>query len=1340
MPSLLGGQELDLQVHLAALEYSLANAIVIRDREDIQSTRHWSEHLEPFDHQIRNLITFCRRAPVALIADDVGLGKTISAGLILSELMTRRKVSRTLIVCPSILMQQWQSELKQKFGIGSVFESGRNLLQHLRGDSPVVITTYHTARDRIAEIGEAGFDMAILDEAHKLKSLYGQRKPAKMARVMKQALSESLFSFVLMLTATPIQNTPWDLYSLIDLLTSAKAHRNPLGSPQEFEAKYLEKPPSKGPPRLRPSQVEQFRHIIAQYVVRSSRTTTQLPFPSREVEQLSAGSQRGRIEAEELLAQVVDGLSPLQQSSVSEAMMSSHAAFLQQVQNMLASGNSSSITEHLVEKIRILAELDPLGPKFPALKAIIEEARSANPDFRIVVFTKRRATLSALVAALESMNIKVGTISGGQPLVNRRSIADFSREKPDINIIVSTDAGAEGVNLQVANLLVNYDLPWNPMIVEQRIGRVQRLGSTFDSVKVINLVVYGSIEEEIVSRLILKLMQVTNALGEMEPILEAAALEGDDGMAFQSRMRELVLDALSRKDTEESLRAIEADITRAKDTYKQEEEFVQETLGDHLSEMHSAGPALPELSPIEPRLSVRQFVESAFQADGASIQPDDKGAFMVLRSGEPPFRATFDPSDPRLSVVGQYGRRPGANVRLYDVGSPPFEQLVGDWASRTAHYTLDLRSSSHRAASDLVKAWVEQLDPEIRIVRTDADVGSPRFTGEVSIRATVGVAHDRLDRLITLNIGDPIPPALLAGTSKTAVAQALRLTDYAEFDESLIQTVVENDKDLSRFADFYEERLGEELTKADGEQRSIIARQNFSPHFAARVQAAHGVITEAAQLSVDFTVSGAGPYSFRARAAADRLIEIPETGTCAETGRKAPSVAFSTCAISGGRVLTHLLVRSAKSQRVALSRHSGTCEVTSKPLLVDELGTCTVSGQTVDLGLLHSCAVSGNQALLSHLEACALTGAQILPEYIATSEVSGRAYRRDQQASCVMSNTSGHMSEFMTCSETAAQVLAEYIGTCGVSGAAVRLDQLHQSEKNPEFRALRRLLRKCESTGMLLGPNEGARSSVSGKWVDKDLLVPSDKSGALALADELISCEVSGIRLAPGETGICADTQQRVDSGLLEENRVTGESMLKSSMQLCPESQAWGRRQDFGECESTGYLVYPALLVRCTATNKRVLHRLTVPCEECKNLLLRSAATSTTNGALAHAKCTQQCVWTGTVQITRDSKRCVSTGVVLSAEHLNPAGRASAIHTLLDDSTNTTHTSSEAALGLARELGYRPRRVTGLLSPTRQTLALLVQESQFLGFGTRRTFLFVDRASRNVLGEALSNL
>jgi SNF2 family DNA or RNA helicase len=104
----------DYELYCAALEYDLIEPIVIDSRKDVKSERYWRDRVEPYQHQVKNLITFCRRLPVTLLADDVGLGKTVSAGLIASELASRGRVRKMLIVCPKLLMPQWREELEHK--------------------------------------------------------------------------------------------------------------------------------------------------------------------------------------------------------------------------------------------------------------------------------------------------------------------------------------------------------------------------------------------------------------------------------------------------------------------------------------------------------------------------------------------------------------------------------------------------------------------------------------------------------------------------------------------------------------------------------------------------------------------------------------------------------------------------------------------------------------------------------------------------------------------------------------------------------------------------------------------------------------------------------------------------------------------------------------------------------------------------------------------------------------------------------------------------------------------------------------------------------------------------
>src|SRR6516162_2182278 len=177
----------EYKVYRAALEWDLTDPIVIETRQDLKSEKRWENRLKPYHHQVTNPITFCRRLPVTLLADDVGLGKTISAGLIASELIARARVSKILIVCPKLLGPQWQNELKLKFDILAEIASGRKLIAAEPEDVGAVITTYASARLHLEKIPEDRFQMLVLDEAHKLRNLYGVDPPPQVALCFRKA-------------------------------------------------------------------------------------------------------------------------------------------------------------------------------------------------------------------------------------------------------------------------------------------------------------------------------------------------------------------------------------------------------------------------------------------------------------------------------------------------------------------------------------------------------------------------------------------------------------------------------------------------------------------------------------------------------------------------------------------------------------------------------------------------------------------------------------------------------------------------------------------------------------------------------------------------------------------------------------------------------------------------------------------------------------------------------------------------------------------------------------------------------------------------------------------------
>ena len=225
----------------------------------------------------------------------------------------------------------------------------------------------------------------------------------------------------------------------------------------------------------------------------------------------------------------------------------------------------------------------PPSAKLNGLGILIDQLKRQNQnDWRLVVFTTRRETQTTIQGFLQTQGLKVGIINGDSGQRNQETITRFRQTPPGCRVIVSTEAGSEGVNLQVANVLVNYDLPWNPMIVEQRIGRVQRLGSEHAVVSVFNITLQGTFEEYIVGRLMEKLQMASHAIGDIEALLQGSDIgegEEDAAASFEDRILSLVLSALTGKNVEEDVRLKEISIENAKRELEREEANINSLLG-----------------------------------------------------------------------------------------------------------------------------------------------------------------------------------------------------------------------------------------------------------------------------------------------------------------------------------------------------------------------------------------------------------------------------------------------------------------------------------------------------------------------------------------------------------------------------------------------------------------------------------------------------------------------------------------------------------------------------------------------------------------------------------------
>ncbi len=1082
------GSSNEAAVYRAALEWNLIDPIVIQTRDDLKSERLWKDLVEPYNHQVNNLITFCRRLPVTLLADDVGLGKTISAGLIISELIARARLSKVLIVCPKLLGPQWAEELKSKFNIRAKVAVGKSLISADPGDLGAVITTYSSARLHLDKIPQDRFEMLVLDEAHKLRNLYGVETPPQVAVRFRKALEERRFRFVLMLTATPIHNRLWDLYSLIDLLTVARGHQNPFGSEGMFARKFIADSREEAR-RLKPEATDEFRSVIYSYMSRVRRGDAQLYFPDRVVQLHKVKPTAEELELIKLLAAPIQKLNRLAQISILQALTSSPHALAAQLKTM---GRNGTFPADVAALIGQYVERMPTSAKLEGLRALIEQLKRENPNrWRLVVFTGRLETQTTIQAFLENSGFKVGIINGSSGPRNQETLARFRSNPPEYRVIVSTEAGSEGVNLQVANVLVNYDLPWNPMIVEQRIGRVQRLASEHASVAIFNVMLRGTFEEYIVGRLMEKLQMASHAIGDIEALLEASGLEGEsESSSFEEQIRKLVVAALSGKDVEEATRKAELSITEAKKTLKREEENINSLLGEMDGKGGPQAPKLPQ--PIK-SLGPRDFTVTAFEALGAKLVQQSDHLYLCIENGREEL-IRFE-TEEHLSIQGN----------LYAPGTPAFSRLVDRVVTNGVHQVQDLDERPAEIAQELAFEWVREFGGNPS--RISIDQVNRCFDGQALVRIRVTVAHDSYERLVEVFCTNEEHNLNAGPNGLSKLTDQITNLASVGIDEDALVTRAKEDKGVAEFSRFYLERREEEVNAAGGDTRK---RKKLEDDFTPRLEMAamylQGGMHRRLKIIVHYELDGSDGYSNTLIVApySNSIVDHPSFGVCAITSKSVPRPCLERCEISGAEAIRHLLARSEVSGRLALPKFASICAISGKRALADELEISAVTGLHVVKTLLRASSSSGKRAEPQHFTKCEFTGADLLQAEAGISEASGKRYRLDQQARSAVSDKVGHRSEFVSCFETRQLLLPSEAERCGATDNLVRPG----------------VLEHCSVTSTKVLPSELERCAVTGKRVLKRLLVTSSVSQS-RLLEEFALRSNSGRFCTPAEGKMC---------------------------------------------------------------------------------------------------------------------------------------------------------------------------------------------------------------------------
>ena len=514
-------------------------------------------------HQIEAAL-FAFRSPLSkgiILADEVGLGKTIEAGLVLCQYWAigKRKI---IVVCPAAIRKQWSFELTEKFGIDNEILDSKNYNEYVRiGRNPfdnkkVVICSYNFAARKKDEIRLFGFDLAIIDEAHKLRNVY--KKNSVTAHAVREALENVK---KLLLTATPFQNSLMELYGLTSIIDE-----NIFGDAKSFRANYVyEENYSELQMRLAPYYKRTLRKDVVEYINYTKRLPLTQKFDSTDLEFELYTKVSEFLRSDNLYS------IPVKQkmlttmmvrkilASSTYALLGTLATIKARLEKMLEenkypqfdlneifdedeiellneneednidSDDNSPTEDEIIDTKQIQKEIAAIQSFINlaeqikhdskakalliALQKAFEQIELIGANRKALIFTESKRTQAYLKEFLEQNGYKgkivtfngsnsdkqsneileawlkanayTGKISGIRAADRRAAIVDYFKDKAEI--MIATEAAAEGLNLQFCSLVVNYDLPWNPQRIEQRIGRCHRYGQKSDVV-VVNFV------------------------------------------------------------------------------------------------------------------------------------------------------------------------------------------------------------------------------------------------------------------------------------------------------------------------------------------------------------------------------------------------------------------------------------------------------------------------------------------------------------------------------------------------------------------------------------------------------------------------------------------------------------------------------------------------------------------------------------------------------------------------------------------------------------------------------------------------------------------------------------
>ena len=513
--------------------------------------------IDPLPHQIEAVYHYIMPNPRIrfLLADDPGAGKTIMSGLLLKELKYRGLVERTLIVVPGHLKDQWIREMKEKFQENfKVVDRdtmsaswGQNVFTD--GNQMIVSMDFAKQDDVMLALKDSKWDLCIVDEAHKMSAYKYGEKISKTQRYNFGEHLSPITNYLLFLTATPHRGDPENFRLLLDLLEpgffadtamlsqSIQSKDNPLFLRRlKEDLKDFEGAPIFPPRKVKSTKYylsddeKKLYNAVTEYVEKhfnkalekeKRNVTFALTILQRRLASSVRAIRKSLERRYERLNELYKKGKIVQEEGYDEEFIEDleEKERWKKEEELLEKLTSAETLEELKQEIGKLEELvviakevekKEIETKLSELRNVMDAEKLQQSGIKLLIFTESKDTLDYLVEKLRKWGYSVTLIHGGMNLDQRiKAENDFRNQA---QIMVSTEAGGEGINLQFCWLMVNYDIPWNPNRLEQRMGRIHRYGQQHE-VHIYNMVAVDTIEGKILIKLFEKLSRIKEHLG-----------------------------------------------------------------------------------------------------------------------------------------------------------------------------------------------------------------------------------------------------------------------------------------------------------------------------------------------------------------------------------------------------------------------------------------------------------------------------------------------------------------------------------------------------------------------------------------------------------------------------------------------------------------------------------------------------------------------------------------------------------------------------------------------------------------------------------------------------------